>query len=229
MLWQSGGMSDVRDNGREAYAAATFVTLPAWWDSVRAAGEALRPGIQLGAYEAGLVAWLLRLRGVTRVLEVGGFVGASALAMVHAVPGATVVTLERDAKAAALAAQHFAAHGQGRVTLLEGDALAVLASPGLQAEAPFDALFIDAEKRQYPDYLEAALPLLKPGALILADNTLLFGAMAGEEPRARVSAEAKAAMTQFHAMLADRARFDAVLLPTEEGLTVAILRESALR
>jgi caffeoyl-CoA O-methyltransferase len=223
-MWHGGGMSHERQSKSESYATQLFGTLPAWWNDVRDAGEQLRPGIQLAAYEAGLVAWLLRLHRAKRILEIGGFVGASALAMVEQVPNAQVVTLEREAAAATLARTHINAHAEGRITLMEGDALALLHSAEITQTAPFDAVFIDAEKRHYPQYLKAALPLLAPGALILADNTLLFGAMSGEQLRANVSAESKTAMAQFHTILADRTRFDTMLLSTLEGLTVALVK-----
>jgi caffeoyl-CoA O-methyltransferase len=104
------------------------------------------------------------------------------------------------------------------VTIHHADALTWLRA---QPPAPrYDLLFIDAEKRAYPEYLKIALPLLTPDALIIGDNSLLFGALSGEAPDA-ASVEAKDAMLCFNAMLADPTHFEGILLPTSEGLTVA--------
>lgn len=86
----------------------------------------------------------------------------------------------------------------------------------------FDAVFIDAEKRRYVDYLDAVLPLLHEGGLIMADNTLLFGAMAGEPQRDNISQESITAMQQFNRRLADPEQFTGMMIPTPEGLTVGV-------
>lgn len=210
-----------RDNGTTlAYMARTFVQEPAWLAPVRAAGEARRPGMQLSPYEGHLLRWLVQLSGARTILEIGTFMGYSALWMASA--GARVTTLEFNRDAALLAQAHIAASPHAdAVTVVHGDALAWLAQQ--PQERGYDLLFIDAEKRNYVRYLEAALPLLRPGGLIVGDNTLLWGAVTGEAPDA-ASKEAIAAMQQFNALLADAAQFESVMLPTPEGLTVARLK-----
>jgi predicted O-methyltransferase YrrM len=89
------------------------------------------------------------------------------------------------------------------------------------------AVFIDGEKRAYPEFLKVALPHLRAGALILADNTLLGGALLDDSSPKRVSASARASMQEFHSLLADRSRFDAMVIPTHEGLSVAIVRQAS--
>lgn len=200
------------------YAAPRFAPEPEGWAARRAFGESLRPGLQMSAYEGAMVAWLLRLHGAKRIVEVGSFVGVSALWLASALPeGGKLTTLEREAPYAAHARETLALAGEERVAVVEGDALAYLQ----QSTDMYDAIFIDGEKKTYPDMLETALPKLRAGALIIADNTLLFGAVLGGAPAARVSAAALAAMERFHAILADKARFDTIILPTVEGLTVA--------
>lgn len=208
------------------YASPRFTPEPEGWTARRAFGESLRPGLQMSAYEGAMVAWLLRLHGARRVVEIGSFVGVSALWLASALPeDGKLTTLERDAAYAAHARETLALAGEKRAGIVEGDALAYLQ----QSTETFDAVFIDGEKRTYPDMLEAALPKLRAGALIIADNTLLFGAVLGTVPAARVSAAALAAMERFHTILADKARFDTIILPTTEGLTVALYRPDAQR
>lgn len=199
------------------YITATFVQEPAWLKPVRAKGEQLRPGMQLSAYEGHLLRWLATLAGSTNILEIGTFMGYSTLWMASS--GAQVTSLEFNGEYAALAKQHTAASPHAaQVNVTEGDAIAWLSA---QPQQPtYDMLFIDAEKRRYVKYLELALPLLKPRALIVGDNSLLWGAVTGESPEA-ASSEATQAMRTFNAMLGDANHYEALMLPTIEGLTVA--------
>jgi predicted O-methyltransferase YrrM len=194
-----------------AYLTETFVGEDPFAE-IRAAGEVLRPGMQVSPHEA----HLLRISGATRILELGCFMGYSARTMADGMAeNGRLITLERSAEYAAMAVQHCVP--DARISVQQGDALEwINAYQGPQ----FDLLFLDAEKRQYPDYLEAAWPHLTPNAWILADNSLLWGAVTGEDPKA-ASAEATDAMRRLNATLADRTRFDGVLLTTPEGLTVA--------
>lgn len=202
------------------YIHEVFVREPAWLAPVREAGEARRPGMQLSPYEGHLLRWLVQLTGTRRVLEIGTFMGYSALWM--AAGGAQVTTLESSVEVATIAAQHIAASPHAsQVSVVSVDALAWLAAQPPQPQ--FDLLFIDAEKRSYVQYLEAALPLLHPRALVVGDNTLLWGAVHGETDT-RASPEAIAAMRHFNTLLANPAHFDGVMLPTPEGLTVARLK-----
>lgn len=204
-----------------AYLTRTFAPEPDYIAAIHAEGERRRPGMQVSAYEGALLAWIVRISGARRILEVGTFMGYSTLWMASALPeDGQITTLEASAEYAAQARAHFSASPHaGRISLAQGDALAWLRTAEA-ATHPFDLVFIDADKRNYARYLEAALPLLTPRGWVVGDNTLLFGALAGERPDA-ASAEAKEAMAAFNARLADPDQFDAMLLPTPEGLTVA--------
>jgi len=176
--------------------------------------------MQIRPYEGQLLQVLLGLIGARRVVEIGSFMGYSTMAMAMALPeGGTVLALEKNPDYAALIADHAQKCGVAdKVQVRSGDAMELLAD--IPASPLWDAVFIDAEKRAYPDYLQRVEPLIRPGGLIIGDNTLLFGAMVGE-PKQKVSAEATQAMRDFNARLADSSRYRAVLIPTEEGLTVA--------
>lgn len=101
-----------------------------------------------------------------------------------------------------------------RVTCLEGDALSVLDELA-RDHAPFDAVFIDADKGNYDRYGRWAATHLRRGGLLLADNAYLFGRLLED------SAEA-AAMRRFHEE-ATRA-FDSVCIPTPDGLVLGVKR-----
>jgi predicted O-methyltransferase YrrM len=210
-----------RNSGKTMdYITHTFVDEPAWMKPVRAKGEELRQGMQMSAYEGYLLGWLAKLTGAKSILEVGTFMGGTALWMASS--GARVTSLEFNAEYAALAQGYVAASPYAaRVTVQQGDALAWLAA---QPQQPtFDMLFIDAEKRSYVKYLEAAKPLLQSRALVVADNTLLWGGTSGEVPDA-ASKESIRVMRSFNAILADPGEYDGIMLPTIEGLTVARLK-----
>jgi predicted O-methyltransferase YrrM len=184
--------------------------------AMRAAGDVLHPGMQLSPYEAHLLQWLVRISGARHVLEIGSFAGYSACWMAHALPDSgTLTTLEKQPAHATLARTH--TQHDTRIHVVEADAIHWLHR---YEGAAFDMLFIDGEKRRYGDYLDAALPHLTAQAWIIADNTLLFGALAGIAER-NITPETVAAMQQFNARLADASAFETVLLPTAEGLTVA--------
>lgn len=205
------------------YITRTFVREPAWLAPVRAAGEARRPGMQVSPLEGHLLQFLLRMSGAAKVLEIGTFMGYSTLWMAGGLPAdGRITALEFDAGYAAQAREHVEASPYAKqIDIINGDAHAWIAA--LPHAPQFDLVFIDAEKKGYADYLEAVLPRLNPRGWIIGDNTLLFGALSGENPEASSKA-AMAAMTKFNATLADASRFESVLLPTAEGLTVARLR-----
>lgn len=199
------------------YIADIFAPEDTLLKQVAAVGESLRAGMQVSAAEGKMLHILLRIAAAKSVLEFGSFVGYSTIWMARALPpDGRLVTLEKDANHAALTRTHTSGLP---VQVIEGDAL--LSVRDLQG--PFDAIFIDGEKRRYLDYLDASLPLLRTGGLVIADNTLLFGAMVGE-PLAPASAEARRVMQAFNERMADSDELSGILIPTHEGLTIAVKR-----
>lgn len=207
------------DNALRDYIDTQFAPEDDILTRVRGAGEALRPGMQISAGEGKLLYLLAKMIGAQRILEIGCFMGYSAICMARALPqGGELITLEASEEYADLAEQHFEA-AQLPIALRRGKALEQLSQ--LQSET-FDLIFIDADKPNYTNYLQATLPLLRTGGLMIGDNTLLFGAMIGE-PQQRSSPAAIEAMRQFNRLMSgDGAPLEGVLIPTNEGLSVAI-------
>ena len=87
---------------------------------------------------------------------------------------------------------------------------------------PFDFAFIDALKGEYPAYLEAIVPRLLPGAIVVADNVLWSGGVSGDKP-ARSGGTTEAIRAFDTAVLRDR-RFRATILPVGDGLLIAAYR-----
>jgi len=208
------------------YMTRTFVREPDDVAAIRAEGERRRAGMQVSPYEGALLAWIVAISGATRILEIGTFMGYSTLWMASALPeGGHITSLEFDAGHAQQARQHVqhSLH-KNQIEIVHTDALVWLQQQ--PATPVYDLVFIDADKRNYFNYLNASLKLLKPRGWVVGDNTLLFGALSGENPDG-ARTEAKAAMLQFNDALADPDRFEGIMLPTPEGLTVARLKGDA--
>lgn len=135
------------------------------------------PEIQISANQGKLLYLLAKLIGAKRILEIGTLGGYSTISLARALPeGGKVVTLEYEPKHAEVASQNLAHAGLAdRVQVVVGAALETL--PSIESEGPFDMVFIDADKNNYPGYLEWALKLTRPGGLILADNIVRGGAV----------------------------------------------------
>ncbi len=173
------------------------------------------PQIQVGPSEGKLVSLLLRLAGAKRVIEVGTLTGYSAMWIARALPAdGHLWTIELEPKHHEIASRLVAAVGLGdKVTCLQGEALARLDQLG--QNAPFDAVFIDADKGNYDRYGRWAAEHLRSGGILLGDNAYYFGRLLDDDRDA-------AAMRRFHEEAA-RA-FDTVCIPTPDGLLLGVKR-----
>jgi len=130
----------------------------------------------VGRDNAQLLALLVKTLNARRVLEIGTSNGYSTLWFARALeevgPGGEVVAIEHDEGRAALARANFRRAGLDHViTLRVGDARTLIAQEQSSSDAPFDFVFLDAEKSEYADYLRAALPLVRSGGLLVGDDT----------------------------------------------------------
>ena len=173
------------------------------------------PAIQISPSDGKLIELLLRLVGAAKVIEVGTLVGYSAIHLARALaPGGHLWSIEYEPRHAEVARANLAAAGfADRATVLVGAGRDVL--PTLAPHAPFDAVFIDADKVNYPHYARWAIDHLRPGGLVLGDNAYLFGELLEDSARGR-------AMRAFHELVA--AHCDSVCATTPEGLVVGIKR-----
>jgi caffeoyl-CoA O-methyltransferase len=178
------------------------------------------PDIQVAPLDARHLEILVRMAQVRRAVEIGTLGGYSGVAIARGMgPEGVLHTIEIDSRHAAVAAETFQRAGvSNQICQWLGPAIDVL--PRLADRGPFDFCFIDAEKSEYPAYLDWAAANLRPGGIVVADNAFLFG----ELPRALLaSAPAEArAMDAFHRRLASSGEFRATVLPTGEGLAVAV-------
>ena len=171
------------------------------------------PAIQVGMSEGKLLTLLLRLAGAKKVVEFGTLAGYSAIRMAQAFPtDGRLWTLELEERHAAVARANLAAANlSDRVEVLVGPALESL--PKLEAEGPFDAVFLDADKGRYDQYGRWAAINLRRGGLLLVDNAYYFGQLMDQSLDS-------AAVRRCHE---DAARaFDTVCIPTPDGLLLGI-------
>jgi caffeoyl-CoA O-methyltransferase len=210
------GTRPVADPELEVYAAEHSTPPSAQLRSVDASTRAFSsaPEMMIDATEARLLAILVAAIGARRILEVGTFTGFSAISMAEALPpDGHITSLELSPAHAAKAAEHIRAAGQDeRISIVEGPALESLA----RLSGPFDLAFIDADKPGYPDYLEAVVPLVRPGGLIVADNVLRAGrVLEADDPDPGVRA-----VRAFNARAAADPRLEVVMLTIRDGVTL---------
>ena len=146
-------------------------------EALAACDAAGLPAIAVSTPQGKLLHLLVRMSGAKRVLEVGTLGGYSTLWLARALPAdGQVVTLELDAKHARVARENFARAGlTGRIEVREGPALELLAALHAEGVAPFDFVFVDADKPSNARYLEWALKLTRRGAVLVLDNVVREG------------------------------------------------------
>ncbi|HEX2191206.1 MAG TPA: O-methyltransferase [Longimicrobiaceae bacterium] len=178
------------------------------------------PPISVAPGYGRLLTVLVRACRAREVLEVGALGGYSGICLARGLgPDGRLMSLEVEEAYARVAAESLRAAGLGdRVEYRVGPALESMRA--LEGEGRrFDFFFIDADKESYPGYLELALRLARPGALVAADNALWHDRVL--DP-GNVSAPAEA-MRRFNRELSRHPRLTAVVLPAYDGLALAVV------
>lgn len=173
-----------------------------------------------GHTQGRLLKMMVALSGAARVLELGTFAGYSALCLAEGLPeGGEVHTLEADDELEDFIRSEALSLPYGdRIRLHIGDACRLMQEMAdSEGFKPFDLIFIDADKRQYCSYYELAKRLLRPGGLILADNTLWDGHVT--DPAYDRDRQTRA-IREFNDLVAADCETDKVMLPLRDGLTL---------
>jgi predicted O-methyltransferase YrrM len=175
--------------------------------------------MQIAPEQGAFMALLVRLTGARQILEIGTFTGYSSTAMALAMPpDGRIVCCDVSEEWTAMARRAWADAGvQDRVELRIAPAAETLAALD---DDSFDLAFIDADKTSYDAYYEGCLRVVRPGGLILIDNTLQGGRVA--DPSA--DDDNVRAIRALNDKIAGDGRVDAVLLPLADGITMAIVR-----
>jgi caffeoyl-CoA O-methyltransferase len=161
-----------------------------------------------------------RTMGARSVLEIGMAIGYSVIHLARALPeGGRVVTIEPSEEMIARSEEYLRrADLLGRVRIERGRALEVI--PRLKGES-FDMLFLDALKEEYAQYLEHSLPLLREGGVVIADNLLWGGQVAGEIRSPDQTASTQA-LREFNQVFIRHPQLLSVVLPVGDGLGYAV-------
>ncbi len=176
--------------------------------------------MQISPEQGQFMALLVRLMGARRCIEVGVFTGYSSLCVATALPAdGRIVACDVSAHWTQLARRYWEAGGVAhKIDLRLAPAVETLESLLAAGGAGnYDFAFIDADKTNYVAYYERSLELLRPGGLVVVDNTLWSGRVADPE----VADEDTVALRHFNEHLHRDARVDLSLLPMGDGLTLA--------
>jgi predicted O-methyltransferase YrrM len=161
--------------GYDSYISGLFAPEDSALKSARSEMQREKmPEINVSASEGKVLQVLARMIGANRILEIGTLGAYSTIWLARGLPpDGKLITLEINPRYAAVARRNLKrAHLDHKVEIRVGPALELLSQLESRDETSFDVIFIDADKEGYPEYLQKAVPLLREGGLILADNTL---------------------------------------------------------
>lgn len=185
-------------------------------------GDGDRSEVQVSAIEGRFIQLILQLSGAKKVIEVGTMHGYSSAWILAGLPAdGSLITIEKSTQAYAQAVSNIGQHQQ--VQLINQDAMQFLRT---LPEASYDAIFIDANKSGYPDYLEQAARLLKPGGVMLVDDALLFAELWLNCNNIELSSMHKG-VAEFNRKLSESRFFQGLLLPMLHGVAFAIRSDAA--
>ena len=194
--------------------------------ALQASADAGLPAIAVAPNQGKFLQLLAVVQGARRILEIGTLGGYSTLWLARALPaGGRLITLEFEPHHAEVARRNFIRAGLAEVVELRvGPALDSLGQMVSEGCAPFDFIFIDADKDNYPGYFEWALKLSRPGTIIIADNVIRNGAVidpANPDPRVQ-------GVRRFNELLSAEPRVTATTIQTVgskgyDGFTLAVV------
>jgi caffeoyl-CoA O-methyltransferase len=174
--------------------------------------------MQIAPEQGAFLTTLSSVMGARRVIEVGTFTGYSALCLARGLEsGGRLQCFDVSDEWTSMARRYWDRAGLAdRIELTLGPAAESLAA--LPLDPVVDLAFVDADKTGYPEYVELLLPRLRPGGLLLLDNTLRNGHVLPSYP---ASDEGTLVMIELNKALALDSRVEVVMLPVADGLTIA--------
>ena len=189
--------------------------------------EVINPRMLSGHVQGRVLSMLSQMIQPKRILELGTFTGYSALCLAEGLTeNGKLITIEHNDEMEEAIRRNLALSSLGeKIELVIGDAKEELKRLGNEAEGErleakgerFDLVFIDADKKEYCDYLDLVMPLMRKGGWILADNTLWDGHIidpAYDKDKQTV------ALRAFNDKVAQDERLEKVILPLRDGLTI---------
>jgi predicted O-methyltransferase YrrM len=161
----------------------------------------------------------LKSIGARKVVELGTLGGYSAIWMARALPeDGLLISIEREELRADLARRYLVRAGVGdRVQVRVGEARRLLEQ--IEAEGPFDAVFIDADKVSYPAYLDWSCANIRRGGLVIADNAFQEGGVLESES----DDPDILGIQEFNRRVATDPRLTSIVVPTRDGVAIALV------
>ena len=194
--------------------------LRAFFDETRARGI---PVIREDS--AALLASSVAQRAPEKILEIGTAVGCSGILMLLSSPAATLTTIEIDEDRYTEAKQHFAEYGlTSRVRCILDDCTEAMR----YLTGPYDFIFLDGPKAQYPDMLPYLLPLLGDNGMLFADDVSFFGQVEGDAIPPHKNRTIVLELRRFRAMLTSDPTLDVRYYDTIDGTLTAAKRRLSI-
>jgi len=178
--------------------------------------KVLAPRMLSGHLQGRILSMFSKLIRPEYILEIGTYTGYSALCLVEGLRAdGELHTIDNNEELTDLQRKYFDKSGYGKQIIQHtGDALKII--PKL--ERSFDLVFIDADKHNYPAYLELLLPKLPKGAVILSDNVLWSGKVVEKVDEDDIDT---IALLRYNKLLNQHPQLESVMLPIRDGLTVS--------
>lgn len=182
--------------------------------------KVLQPRMLSGHYQGRILSMISKLVRPSSVLEIGTYTGYSALCFAEGLaPGGKIHTIDVNEELYDLQKKYFdLSPYKGQIIQYLGDATEIIPELDLN----FDLIFIDADKPNYPRYLELVIKKLNPGGIILSDNVLWSGKVVQEVQK---DDESTLALLEYNEQLARHPQLETVLLPIRDGLTISRKRD----
>ncbi|MGJ8658905.1 O-methyltransferase [Cellulophaga fucicola] len=178
--------------------------------------KVIQPRMLTGHFQGRVLSMLSKISNPENILEIGTYTGYSAICLAEGLrKNGKLHTIDVNEELSYIQQKYFEKSGfADKIEAHVGDALNII--PTL--DVTFDLVFIDAEKRSYPAYFEAALKKTRPGGIILSDNVLWSGKVI--EPLNPKDVATKV-LLEYNKSLKDDPRVETVLLPIRDGLTLS--------
>jgi predicted O-methyltransferase YrrM len=178
--------------------------------------KVLAPVMLSGHYQGRVLSMISKLIRPLRILEIGTYTGYSALCLAEGMQVEGILhTIDINEELHDFQRSYFDRSGFGKQMIQHtGNALEII--PAL--EGAFDLVFLDADKSNYPKYIETVLPKMNKGAVLLSDNVLWYGKVAEATKEKDTDT---AALKQYNEMIHDHPQLESVLLPIRDGLTIS--------
>ena len=175
--------------------------------------KVLQPRMLSGSYQGRLLALLAKMIGPKKILEVGTYTGYATLCMAEGLTtDGSIDTIDHNEELADMQRRYFDQSPYGsQIVQHLGEAKDVLKT----LTGPYDLVFLDADKENYPHYFDLIIDKLKIGGILLSDNVLWSGKVLE-----KAADEATSALQEYNHKINTDVRVETVVLPIRDGLTI---------